>query len=344
MTFFISIVAGVADNSRRMPSSSRIVDRALSGIERGKGISRATALSLVRAPLGDLLRGAEALRKRRSGGRVALCAIMNARSGLCGEDCAFCAQSSRRATGAPIYPMRGVKEILAASQRARAAGAARFGIVASGRAAAPGDLEIVCAAVKAIRRAGRIAPCASLGALDERAAGRLKRAGLSHYHHNLETSAGFFPSLCTTHRWADRVRTVRAARRAGLRACSGGIFGAGETWGDRVELALALRRLGVDSVPINFLMPVPGTPLAGARPLGAREALRIIALFRFILPLAEIRVAAGRGTVLGEGQGAIFAAGADAMMIGDYLTVKGRDPREDIRMLRRLGLEIGRAG
>ncbi|MEI6632516.1 MAG: biotin synthase BioB [Chlamydiota bacterium] len=320
---------------------NKTVLRALSRIRVGERISRVTALSLVRAPLGDLLRGADALRRECGGNRVALCAITNARSGLCGEDCAFCAQSSRHAAGAPVYPMRGVAALLSAARNARAMGAVRFGVVTSGRAAGRGDVARVCAAVRAIRRMGGIIPCASLGEIGEAGAGRLKRAGLSRYHHNLETSPRFFPSACTTHRWADRVRTVRAARRAGLQVCSGGLFGLGETWGDRVDLALALRELGVDSVPLNFLMPVRGTPLGKKRPLPAREALRIIAVFRFVLPLAEIRVAGGRELVLGKMQERIFAAGANAMMVGDYLTAKGRAPGDDLRMLRRLGLEVG---
>lgn len=322
-----------------MPAMNETVRRALSTVRGGKKISRRTALLLAAAPLGALLAGADAIRRRRAGNRITLCAIVNARSGLCGEDCAFCAQSARHAAGVPVYPMRGVAEILAAARRARAMKAARFGIVTSGRAAGREEVEAVCEAVRALRGKGGIVPCASLGELGEPEAGRLRRAGLSRYHHNLETSRRFFPSICTTHRWADRVRTVRAARRAGLQVCSGGIFGLGETWGDRVDLALALRRLDVDSVPINFLMPVRGTPLGRRRPLNAREALRIVAVFRFVLPRAEIRVAGGRGLVLGPMQERIFAAGADAMMVGDYLTAKGLKPRDDLRMLRRLGLE-----
>lgn len=325
-----------------MTFMNKTVSRALSTIRGGRKISRRTALSLAAAPLDDLLMGADALRCARAGARVTLCAIINARSGLCGEDCSFCAQSARHTAGAPVYPMRGVADILAAARRARAMKAARFGIVTSGRAAGRGDVGKACDAVRALRRMGGIIPCASLGEIGEADARRLRRAGLSRYHHNLETSRRFFSSICATHRWADRVRTVRAARRAGLQVCAGGIFGLGETWGDRVDLALALRRLGVDSVPINFLMPVRGTPLEGRRPLRASEALRIIAVFRFVLPRAEIRVAGGRGTVFGATQERIFAAGADAMMVGDYLTAKGLKPRDDLRMLRRLGLEAER--
>ena len=326
-----------------MPAVNETVRCALATIHAGRNISRPVALSLVRAPLEDLLRGADALRRERSGNRISLCAIVNARSGLCAEDCAFCAQSARHAAGAPAYPMLSLPKLLAAARKARRMGASRFGIVTSGRAPGRGDVAAVCAAVRAIQGMEGVVPCASLGELREGGARQLRRAGLLRCHHNLETSRRFFPLLCTTHRWVDRVRTIRAARRAGLQVCAGGIFGAGETWEDRVDLALALRRLGVDSVPVNFLMPVRGTPLGRKRPLAARKALQIVAVLRFVLPRAEIRVAGGREAALGDLQERIFAAGADGMMIGDYLTAKGRSPLDDRRMLKRLGLEIEEA-
>jgi biotin synthase len=326
-----------------MPALNETVSRARAAIQAGKEISRLAALRLAKAPLADLLRGADALRRERFGNRVSLCAIVNARAGLCAEDCAFCAQSGRHAARTPVYPMRSAGTLLAAARNARGLGASRFGIVASGRAAGRKDAARVCGAVRAIRRNGVISPCASLGALRKEEARALRAAGLARYHHNLETSARFFPSICATHRWDDRVRTVRAAKGAGLEICTGGIFGLGETWEDRVDLALALRELGVESVPINFLMPVRGTPLGERRPLRPPEALRIIALFRFILPRAEIRVAGGRELALGEAQERIFAAGANGMMVGDYLTARGRGIGDDMRMLERLGLEIERS-
>jgi len=326
-----------------MPSTDGTVSHALAAIRAGRKISRLAALRLAKAPLADLMRGADALRRERFGDRVSLCAIVNARAGLCAEDCAFCAQSTRHAARTPVHPMRSAKTLLESARKARGMGAFRFGIVTSGRAAGREDAARVRGAVRAIRHNGPVSPCASLGALREEDARALRAAGLARYHHNLETSARFFPSICATHLWEDRVRTVRTAKRAGLEVCAGGIFGLGETWEDRVDLALALRELGVESVPVNFLMPVEGTPLEKRRPLRPPEALRIIALFRFVLPRAEIRVAGGRELALGQAQERIFAAGANGMMVGDYLTTRGRGIGDDRRMLERLGLEVERA-
>jgi len=230
----------------------------------GGDISRDEALSLLRISLDDLLFEARSLRREFQGDEVELCAIVNARSGMCGEDCVFCAQSSRHGTVAITYPLMPPEGIVERARAARRMNARRFGIVTSGRSLAAQEIEGVCEAVRAVRGMGLPHPCASLGALDEDGAARLREAGLARYHHNLETSERHFPSLCTTHTWRDRVRTVRAAQAAGLEVCSGGIFGGGESWEDRIDLLLALRTLGVRAVPLNFLMPIAGTPLGGA--------------------------------------------------------------------------------
>lgn len=302
--------------------------------------SREAALELIHAPLDDLLREADGLRRRAFGNKVDLCAIVNARSGLCAEDCKFCAQSARYRTAAAVYPMLDKEEILARARQADAMGAGRFGVVTSGGRLSGGELRIVCDTIRALKDEGGAAPCASLGGLDAATARALKEAGLARYHHNLECSERFFPSVCTTHKWRDRVGTVAAAREAGLEVCAGGIFGLGETWEDRVDLALALRGLGVDSVPLNFLMPIGGTPYEFQPPLSAGDGLRIVALFRLMLPRVEIRIGGGREHVFGEMQSRIFFAGANGMMIGDYLTTKGRRPEYDLGMIRELGLEI----
>ncbi|MDD5557757.1 MAG: biotin synthase BioB [bacterium] len=306
----------------------------------GGDIHRGTALRLAGAPAEDLIAGAGELRRAFFGDTVSLCAIVSARAGLCGEDCAFCAQSARHDTGAPVHPMLPAAEIAGRAAAATRTGASRFGIVTSGRGPGEAEIEAACGAARLIVRAGALSPCASLGAVSLPAAARLKAAGIGHYHHNLETSARFFPSVCTTHRRDERERTVRTAAAAGLGICAGGIFGIGEGWEDRVDLALDLRRLGACSVPVNFLMPVRGTPLAGTPALPPEEALRIVALFRFLLPRAEIRLAGGRQAVLGRMQERAFAAGASGMMIGDYLTMRGGAPEDDLRMLERLGLEV----
>ena len=300
----------------------------------GGSISREEALELIRAPLDDLIFEADGLRRQSFGNTVDLCAIVNARSGLCAEDCKFCAQSARYRTGAAVYPMLDKEEILTRAHQAKEMGAGYFGVVTSGGRLGDDEARIVCDIIRILRDESGVVPCASLGELDDAMARALKEAGLTRYHHNLECSERFFPNVCTTHKWRDRVRTVAAAKGAGLEVCAGGIFGLGETWEDRVDLALALRDLEADSVPLNFLMPISGTPYQSQPPLSAEDALRIIALFRLMLPGVRIRIGGGREHVLGESQSKIFFAGANGMMIGDYLTAKGRKPEDDLRMIR----------
>lgn len=315
-----------------------------------RGVSRAEAEDLIEVPdalLADLLAAAGWIRSETLGRDVRLCAIVNARSGRCGEDCAFCAQSARYRTGAPAYPMISEAEILAAARRAAEHGATEFSIVVSGRALRS-EREI--AAVEgALRRMREELPhlerCASLGLVDERTMIRLREAGLEHLHHNIETAPSFFSRVCTTHDQAEKIETVRRAKRAGLRVCCGGIVGMGETRAQRVEMACLLRELDVDCVPLNFLNPIPGTPLGDRRYLGPDECLRTLAVFRFVLPHKPIVVCGGREVNLGDRQDDMWTAGAAGTLIGDYLTTKGRDPAEDLAALDRLGLRpSARAG
>ena len=302
--------------------------------------SKELVRDLLARDLEDLLAQADELRRSVWGDRVSFCAIINARCGVCGEDCAFCAQSSRYDTGVQPYPLVGADEMVEAARRAELGGARRLGIVTSGAAVSDAELDRICRSVARVRRETAILPCASLGELSAPAARRLAEAGLSRYHHNLETSARFFPRICTTHAYDDRVRTVRVALDAGLPVCSGGLFGMGESWDDRVDLALALGELGVSSVPVNFLMPVPGTPLAAMTPLDPEDALRVIALFRLLLPEAEVRVCGGRHVALAGAGDLIYRAGATGAMVGDYLTQPGRDPGLDMQTAARLGLRV----
>jgi len=267
------------------------------------------------------------------GSKVSLCSILNAKSGKCSEDCRFCAQSSHYATGAPVYPLKAVAEVLAAAREAHSIGASRFSLVTSGRGPGRGELARIVELVKAIRAEVPIQVCASLGILDREGFLLLKEAGVSRYHHNLESSREYFPQVATTHTFAERVATIRAAQEAGLEVCAGGIFGLGENEDDRISLALSLRELAVDSVPVNVLIPLPGTPLAGTTPLGVAEIIRSLALFRLILPEVPIRLAAGRESALGDFLGLAFMAGADGMMIGGYLTQRGRLPQDDQRFI-----------
>ncbi|HEA47000.1 MAG TPA: biotin synthase BioB [bacterium] len=287
----------------------------------------------------SLLNAANVIREKFKGKVIDLCSVINAKSGRCSEDCRFCSQSTYYKTAAQIHPLVGSEEIIKAAKRARNIGADRFGIVISGRSI-PGlkELNSICEALRTLSAEVDIGRCASLGTLTREAAQALREAGLESYHHNLETAESFFGSICTTHKFSERVNTIRIAKEAGLKVCCGGIFGLGETWKERIELALTLRELDVDSVPLNILNPIPGTPLENAQPLPPLEILKIIAIYRFILPTKDIRVCGGREVNLRDLQSFIFLAGANGTMIGNYLTTSGRDPREDIRMIRDLGL------
>ncbi|MFZ5648495.1 MAG: biotin synthase BioB [Bacillota bacterium] len=275
-----------------------------------------------------------------NGTRIELCSIINARSGNCSEDCSFCAQSSRYNTGAAVYPMVSPQEILRQAVAMEKAGARRFSIVTSGRGISGHDLETVLKAIELLKRETGLGLCASLGIIDEKKALMLKEAGVTMYHHNLEASAGYYPLVCTTHSHADRVKTVKAAQKAGLRVCSGGIIGLGESFEQRVDLAFEIRQLGVDSVPVNFLCPIPGTPLEGAAFNPPISLLHTLAVFRLILPGAVIRLCGGRKAGLGRLQPLAFMAGADGVMIGDYLTTRGEDPDGDMKMFADLGLSL----
>jgi len=275
-------------------------------------------------------------RQDSAGSNLELCSIMNAKSGLCNQDCKFCAQASRHPTGITTYPLKKKEEMIEQAWRAKTIGAERFDIVTSGDRLAKEELNVIADAIWEITNKVGIKMCASLGQLNEEELLLLKKAGLSRYHHNLETSPNYFAKIVTTHTFSDRVNTIRAAKRAGLEVCSGGIIGMGETLNDRIDLALTLKELGVDSVPINILVPIKGTALETLNPLSGSEAIRTIALFRIILKNRIIKIAAGRESILKDFQALAFMAGANGMLIGGYLTIKGREIDED----RRLAAEI----
>jgi len=304
-------------------------------------ITSAVAMSLVQGPdLWDLFAAAGRVREHFRGSSIDICSIVNAKSGACSEDCAYCAQSAHHSTAAPIYPLISTEDISKAAQSAKKNGARRFCIVTSGRGIdSLEDLEKIAQGVRLVRELGLL-PCATLGTLTRDQLSFLKDAGLDRYHHNIETSRSYFSRICTTHSFDERLEVLGSARSLRLSACSGGIFGMGETMEDRIQMAFTLRELDVDSVPINFLMPIAGTPLENISVISPLEALQSIALFRFILPNKEIRVCAGRGTALGRLHPLIFTAGADGFMIGNYLTTSGLDPTEDLAMIRDLGLQV----
>lgn len=287
----------------------------------------ARAVALVEAvssqPKAVLALAAEVSRMSRPP-EVARCAIVSVRTGMCSEDCAFCAQSSRHPTGVAAHGFLSARAIAAAAKLAKAAGAARLGLVASGRAFRIEDLPAWQGGIAAVRDAGLHCDV-SPGLIGVEALRLLRDAGASMLHHNLETARSFFPSICTTHSWEARAETIRGARSLGMAVCAGGLFGLGESWAHRAELALALRALDVGSVPLNFLHPIPGTPMAQRTPVRSQEALLIIALFRLLLPEATIRLCGGRQLSFPDlpSSRQSFHVGGDGVMVGDFLTTAG---------------------
>ena len=291
------------------------------------------------AAIFDLFRGASRIKERFVGPQVHLCSIINAKSGRCAEDCAFCAQSAHHSTDAPVYPLVEEERLLESARAAQSSGSACFGIITSGTTVNGAELEKILAALRRIRQETTILPSCSLGIIDEETAAKLKDAGMDTYHHNLETAESFFSSICTTHAYQDDVNTVRAVKKAGVKVCSGGIFGLGESAAQRVEMAFTLKELDVDSVPLNFLNPIEGTKLEHAANINAMECLKTIAVYRFILPDKRITVCGGREKNLRDLQSWIFFAGANGTMIGNYLTTMGRSIDVDLKMFSDLGLK-----
>ncbi|MFP4391096.1 MAG: biotin synthase BioB [Desulfococcaceae bacterium] len=286
----------------------------------------------------DLLPGADRLRRHYFRDRIRMCGILNAKSGRCSEDCGFCAQSGHAETDAPIYPLMSAESIREAAERAADQQLGRFSVVTTGRRLPREEVAAVAEAIAGMPAGmGR---CASLGILETKDFEILRKAGVTRYHHNLETAESHFPAICTTHAYPDRVDTIRAAHKAGMSVCSGGIFGLGETDAQVVELALTLRNLPVTAAPVNFLVPAPGTKMEGAANLTPLRCLKILALLRFTLPNREIIVCGGRTANLGELHPMIFYAGANGLMTGDYLTTSGRSPEADRALLRSLGLRV----
>lgn len=281
------------------------------------------AETFLNTPLEELICRANEVREKFIGNKLELCNILNARSGLCTEDCKFCAQSARHHADISTYPLKEKKEIVEAAQKAKAIGAEKFGIVTSGNRLTDKEVNVVAQAVLEIKDKVDIAVCASLGAMEKSRLQLLKKAGLSRYHHNIETSRRFYPRIVSTHSFDERIKTINSARQVSLEVCSGGIIGMGETWQDRIDMACTLKELDVDSVPLNILVPIKGTPLESAAPLSVDDAVRTICIFRIILKDKIIKIAAGREVSLKDSQFKAFIAGANGMLIGGYLTVGG---------------------
>lgn len=292
--------------------------------------------SLLRLPLSNLLSLADKVRRKHAGSKFELCSIVNAKSGLCSEDCKFCAQSIWHSTGIATHPLLEKSQILLTARQAKQNRAEKFGIVTSGNRLNSREIDKVAQAISEVKKKVGISVCASLGVLKKQELTILKQAGLSRYHHNIETSPRFYPQIVSTHRYEERIRTLEAAKEIGLQVCSGGIIGMGEDWQDRIDMALLLKKLDVDSVPINLLVPIKGTRLESIKPISCVEAIRTICIFRVILEDKLIKIAAGRESVLKDFQAMAFMAGANGMLIGGYLTIRGREVAEDLALVEEL--------
>lgn len=293
------------------------------------------------ADIFDLLAWANRIREHFKGNKVHLCSIVNAKAGGCSENCSFCAQSSFHQTGSPKYGFVDPEPVGVAAEEAQQHGVTALGLVAAWKGLNEGPmLDEVCDRIREMAQGGKVRPDASLGIIkNPKVAERLKEAGLECYGHNLESSRRFFPQHCTTHTFEDRLETIKHLKNAGLKICSGGIIGMGETWEDRLDLAFTLKEIGANVVPINILNPIPGTPFAKNPPLPPLEILQTIACFRFILPRQEIMVAGGRTVNLRDLQSMVFTAGASALMVGNYLTTLNQSVEKDLQMLKDLGLD-----
>jgi biotin synthase len=311
----------------------------------GGHISRDEALWLFNletsADILDLLSWANHIREQFKGNKIHLCSIVNAKAGACSENCRFCAQSSFYQTGSPRYGFVDPEPVLAAAEEAKRNGVTAVALVAAWKGLSEGPLlDEVCERFRELAQSGKVRPDASLGLIkSQRVADRLKEAGVECYNHNLESSRRFFPQTCTTHTFDDRLETIGYLKKAGIKICSGGIIGMGETREDRCDLAFELKAIGANVVPINILNPIPGTPFEKNPPLPVLEILKTIACFRFILPRQEIMIAGGRTVNLRDAQSMIFMAGASALMVGNYLTTLNQPVDKDLQMLKDLGLD-----
>ena len=311
----------------------------------GGHVTRDEALPLFQlethADIFDLIAWANRIREHFKGNKIHLCSIVNAKAGACSENCSFCAQSAAYQTDSPRYGFVDPEPVQEAADEANRNGVTAVGLVAAWKGLKEGPmLDEVCDRIRDLAKSGKTRPDASLGIIKSQAvADRLKEAGLECYGHNLESSQRFFPKHCTTHTYEDRIETIRYLKNAGIKICSGGIIGMGETREDRCDLAFALKDLGANVVPINILNPIKGTPFEKNPPLPPMEILKTIACFRFILPRQEIMIAGGRTVNLRDLQSMVFAAGASALMVGNYLTTLNQPVEKDLQMLKDLGLD-----
>ncbi len=317
-----------------------IVEELKQKVLKGGNINREEAILLTSAPLEELTCAADEIRQTFCQNDFDLCTIINGKCGRCSEDCKYCAQSVHyQAANLESYPLLSTKELLEGAKYNEERGVLRYSIVTSGRRLSDREIEKVCESIRTIKKETSIEVCVSFGLLGEAQFQKLKEAGASRVHCNLESSARYFPEVCTTHAYEEKIETLKAAKRAGLSICSGGILGLGETMEDRIDMVITARELGVTSIPINLLNPIPGTPYEHNRPLTSEEACLCTAIFRFLIPNASIRLAGGRGLLEDKGK-ACFQSGANAAISGDMLTTAGITVETDLALIKELGFEV----
>jgi len=318
-------------NKKLIAAAEAILDKPGRPISYGEACELS---SLTGTDLIDLIMCANKIRNRYRKDELVVCSIINAKSGLCSQDCAFCSQSAHHKTNVSIYPLLSEDKLVTTAISKFKAEARRFSMVTSGYMLTDKEIDRISSAAGNIIKRTELTVCASLGILTAPMARKLKEGGIAVYHHNLETARSYFDQVCTTHHYEEDIETIKCAKSAGLKVCSGGILGLGETWEQRVELAFMLKELDVDGIPINFLNPIPGTRMEARAVMNPMEALKCIALFRFINPEKDILVCGGRDVTLRDYQSWIFTAGANGMMIGNYLTTQGRNAQMDIDMIK----------
>lgn len=299
-------------------------------------LSKEEAMIIADAPLEEICTAANEVREHFCGNSFDICTIINGKSGRCSENCKYCAQSAFYSTKIEEYPLLATETIVEQAKYNEERGILRYSIVTSSKKLNEQEVNQVCESIRAIKNETGIAVCASFGLLDEEQFTKLKEAGVSRVHNNLETSRRNFPNVCTTHSYDEKIETIKAAKRAGLNVCSGGIMGLGETMEDRIDMVLTIRELGIRSIPVNMLNPIPGTPYENNKKLTNEDMCRIVAVFRFLVPNASVRLAGGRGLLPDKGA-KCFQSGANAAISGDMLTTSGISIEQDMKLLEDLG-------
>ena len=288
----------------------------------------------------DLAAVANRVREEFNGNKIDLCSLLSVKSGKCSEDCAFCAQSGHYKTEAPVYPLMDIERIVEEAKEAQVRGTGRFCLITSGREVSDKEFETILAALDRIRRETTLDLDCSLGTLSKERAESLRKVGVTRYNHNVETAESHFFRICSTHSFKDRVRTVEVLKEQGFSVCCGGIIGLGESSQQRLELAFSLKQLEIDCIPFNILNPRPGTPLENSEPIPPMEVIKTISLFRLVLPKGTIKIAGGREANLRDLQSLALLAGANGLIVGNYLTTPGRNAEDDLTMVRDLGFKL----